>query len=510
MDKIIIFDTTLRDGEQTPGISLNVNEKISIAKQLAKLGVDVIEPGFPLTSPGDFEAVQRISREIEGPTICGFSRAILSDIDKTWEAIKDAYNKCFHIFISSSYIQIKHQLDKNEQEVIDIVRKSITHAKNYTDEIEFSPMDASRTRMEFLYEIVETAIECGATVINIPDTVGYSTPLEFHNIIKNIKNNVRNIDNIILSVHCHNDLGMAVANSLAAVSAGARQIECTINGIGERAGNAALEEIIMQLTTRKDYYNFETNIDTRQLYTTSKLVSKYSGIPIPVNKPIVGKNVFIHESGIHQDGVLKERETYEIINPKDVGIETQGNIILGKHSGKHALKKEAKKLGYELTDEQLINLFNDFKLLVDKKKKIKPEDLEALIIGEITHLTNEIYVLEEVEIYTSNFEISNARVKIKDNKDNLMEAKGEGNGPIEATFNTIKLLIEEAKHLNLNQYRVSSISNDFDSLGEVVVVLKDNTETYLGKGLHPNIIVSSANAYISALNKYICKNTKTK
>jgi len=289
MRRIRIFDTTLRDGEQTPGVNLNIQEKVDIAKQLARLGVDVIEPGFPLTSPGDFEAVQRIAREVEGPYICGFSRAIIRDIDETWKAIKDAQKKCFHIFISSSDIQIKHQLGKTEKDVLEIVKSTVYHAKQYTDEVEYSPMDASRTRLEFLYEVIEAAIDNGATVINIPDTVGYATPIEFGELIQKIRKNVRNIDKAIISVHCHNDLGMAVANSIVAAMNGAQQIECTINGVGERAGNAALEEVVTHIAARKDYLGFETGIDLSQLYKTSKIVSRYMGIPIPVNKPIVGK-----------------------------------------------------------------------------------------------------------------------------------------------------------------------------------------------------------------------------
>jgi len=304
--------------------------------------VDVIEPGFPLTSPGDFEAVQRIAREVEGPYICGFSRAIIRDIDETWKAIKDAQKKCFHIFISSSDIQIKHQLGKTEKDVLEIVKSTVYHAKQYTDEVEYSPMDASRTRLEFLYEVIEAAIDNGATVINIPDTVGYATPIEFGELIQKIRKNVRNIDKAIISVHCHNDLGMAVANSIVAAMNGAQQIECTINGVGERAGNAALEEVVTHIAARKDYLGFETGIDLSQLYKTSKIVSRYMGIPIPVNKPIVGKNVFTHESGIHQDGVLKERSTYEVIDPRLVGRD-DSVILLGKHSGRHALKVEAEK-----------------------------------------------------------------------------------------------------------------------------------------------------------------------
>lgn len=502
MEKIRIFDTTLRDGEQTPGVNLNIQEKVDIAKQLARLGVDVIEPGFPLTSPGDFEAVQRIAREIEGPYICGFSRAIIKDIDETWKAVKDAHKKCFHIFISSSDIQIKHQLGKSEKDVLDIVKSTVYHAKQYTDEVEYSPMDASRTRIEFLYEVIEAAIENGATIINIPDTVGYSTPIEFGELIKSVRSNVRNIDKAIISVHCHNDLGMAAANSIVAAMNGAKQIECTINGLGERAGNASLEEVVMHIEARKSYLGIETGIDVSQLYKTSKIVSRYMGIPIPINKPIVGKNVFTHESGIHQDGVLKERSTYEVIDPKVVGRH-DGGIILGKHSGRHALKMEAQKMGYELDDERLNRLFSDFKKLTDSKKNITTADLEALIIEPIAKAVEETYTLEKIKVVSGNIDTPSAKVVIREAGGNMIESEQNGNGPVDAVFKAINSVINESDNLILYKYSVSAVTEEMDSLGEASVTLKDNEKLYTGIGTHTDIITSSAIAYIDAINKSI-------
>ncbi|ABN52623.1 MAG TPA: 2-isopropylmalate synthase [Hungateiclostridium thermocellum] len=507
MRRIRIFDTTLRDGEQTPGVNLNIQEKVDIAKQLARLGVDVIEPGFPLTSPGDFEAVQRIAREVEGPYICGFSRAIIRDIDETWKAIKDAQKKCFHIFISSSDIQIKHQLGKTEKDVLEIVKSTVYHAKQYTDEVEYSPMDASRTRLEFLYEVIEAAIDNGATVINIPDTVGYATPIEFGELIQKIRKNVRNIDKAIISVHCHNDLGMAVANSIVAAMNGAQQIECTINGVGERAGNAALEEVVTHIAARKDYLGFETGIDLSQLYKTSKIVSRYMGIPIPVNKPIVGKNVFTHESGIHQDGVLKERSTYEVIDPRLVGRD-DSVILLGKHSGRHALKVEAEKLGYDLDEERLNKLFNDFKKLTDVKKNVTTADLESLIIESAAKAVEEAYVLEKIRVVSGNIETPSAKVVIKDSKGNLLEAEQTGNGPVDAVFKAINSVIKETENLTLYKYSVSAVTEEMESLGEVSVTLREKEKLYTGIGTHTDIITSSAIAYIDAINKAIAANAR--
>ncbi len=486
---------------------LNIQEKVDIAKQLARLGVDVIEPGFPLTSSGDFEAVMRIAREVEGPYICGFTRTIIKDIDETWKAIKDAQKKCFHIFISSSDIQIKHQLGKSERDVLEIVKKTIYHAKQYTDEIEYSPMDASRTRIEYLYEVIEAAIENGATIINIPDTVGYSTPIEFGELIKNIKSNVRNIDKAIISVHCHNDLGMAAANSVVAAMNGAQQIECTINGLGERAGNASLEEVVMHLEARKSYLGFETGIDVSQLYKASKLVSKYMRIQIHVNKPIVGKNVFTHESGIHQDGVLKERSTYEVIDPKVVGRD-DSNILLGKHSGRHALKMEAQKMGYNLNEEQLIKLFNDFKELTDKKKNVTTADLESLITEKVVKAIKAIYELDKIKVISGNIDTPSAKVIVKDINSNAIEAEECGNGPIDAVFKAISSVIKETSCLTLYQYNVSAVTEEMESLGEVSVTLKSSEGMFTGIGTHTDIITSSAIAYIDAVNKYISRKAK--
>jgi len=381
MDKVIIFDTTLRDGEQAAGGSLNLNEKLEIARQLEKLGVDVIEAGFPISSPGDFESVKLIAQEVRGSIICGLARANPNDVDRAWEAVKGAVHPRIHVFVSSSDIHLMHGMKKTREEILQLARGMVARAKNYTDDIEFSPMDASRTEPDYLYQILQAAIEAGATTLNIPDTVGYSIPEEFGKLIDGIFQNVPGIDKTIISVHCHDDLGLSVANSLEAVRRGVRQVECTINGIGERAGNASLEEIVMAIKTRSDLFNLNTNIDTRQIYKTSRMVSELTGFSVQPNKAIVGANAFRHESGIHQDGVIKMPITFEIIDPKTVGIPAS-SLVLGKLSGRHALRERLAELGYSLEDEDFSRVFRSFKELADKKKEVTDRDVESLVAEE--------------------------------------------------------------------------------------------------------------------------------
>src|SRR5436309_1695791 len=381
-DRLIIFDTTLRDGEQSPGASMNLSEKLEVAHALKDLGVDIIEAGFPIASPGDFEAVQAIARQVEGPVICGLARCNADDIDRAWEALRDAHRPRIHVFLATSAIHREFKLHIAKEEIIRRAIEGVRRAKSYCDDIEFSPEDASRTELDFLAEVVERAIEAGATTVNIPDTVGYAVPLQYAAAIRHLKEHVRGIDKVVISVHCHNDLGLAVANSLAALGEGARQIECTINGLGERAGNCALEEVVMAVRTRGDYFKLHTGINTRKLYHTSRLVSHVTGIQVQRNKAIVGQNAFAHEAGIHQDGMLKERSTYEIMNPEDVGL-PQTELVLGKHSGRHALRQRVLDLGYHLDESQLQRVFEGFKALADRKKNIYDADIEALAETQI-------------------------------------------------------------------------------------------------------------------------------
>src|SRR5579884_1037851 len=393
-DRLIIFDTTLRDGEQSPGASMNLAEKLQVAHALKDLGVDVIEAGFPIASPGDFEAVQAIAREVRGPVICGLARCNSADIDRAGEALRDCPRRRIHVFLATSAIHREFKLKMAKEEILRRSIEGVRRAKQYTDDIEFSPEDAARTELDFLAEVVEAAIDAGATTVNIPDTVGYAVPTQYAATIAHLKKHVRNIDKAVISVHCHNDLGMAVANSLAAVMEGARQVECTINGIGERAGNCALEEVVMAIKTRQDYFQVTTNINTKKLYPTSRLVSHVTGIQVQRNKAIVGQNAFAHEAGIHQDGLLKERSTYEIMRPEDVGV-PRTDLVLGKHSGRHALRERVTEMGYTLSDEQLETLFHDFKALADKKKEVYDDDLIVLIENYL-HSGPTVWTLEAV------------------------------------------------------------------------------------------------------------------
>ncbi|NLL17559.1 MAG: 2-isopropylmalate synthase [Clostridia bacterium] len=497
-DRVYIFDTTLRDGEQSPGVSLNTQEKLDIAQQLARLGVDVIEAGFPITSKGDFEAVKAIAETVKGPAICGLARASEKDIDRAWEALQGAEYPCIHTFIATSDIHLKYKLKMTREEVLEAIAKAVSYARRFTDYVEYSPEDGSRTDTDFICRVVETAIKAGARVVNIPDTVGYATPEEFGAFIANITNRVPNIDQAILSVHCHNDLGLAVANTLAALRNGARQVEGTINGIGERAGNVALEEVIMTLRTRKDIYGLRTNINTEEIYRTSRLVSTMTGMATSGNKPIVGKNVFVHESGIHQDGVLKERTTYEIMNPATIGL-TINNIVLGKHSGRHAFKERLAELGFTLSEEELNKAFVRFKDLADRKKEITDRDLEALVEDQIRRVP-EKFQLEHMHISSGNRVVPTATVGIRFNEQ-LVEEAACGDGPIDAVFKAIDKITGIS--VCLKHYALNAVTGGKDAMGEVVVRLAVKDKVFVGRGLSVDVIEASARAYINALNKAV-------
>ncbi len=499
MDRVIIFDTTLRDGEQSPGASLTVEEKVDIAHQLARLGVDVIEAGFPITSPGDFEAVQRIAREVRTATICGLARAVPADVDRAYEALKDAEDPRIHVFISSSDIHLVHQIRKSRQEVLEITDAMVRRAKSYVSNVEFSPMDASRSEREFLVDILRVAVEAGATTLNIPDTVGYAVPEEFGNLIAYLIEHVPGADRVVFSTHCHDDLGMAVANSLAAVKRGARQIECTINGIGERAGNCSLEEVVMALRTRSDYFGIDTRIDTTQLYKTSRLVSNYTGILVQPNKAVVGANAFAHESGIHQDGVLKERTTFEIMDPRDVGLR-ESTLVLGKLSGRHAFKARLEELGYHLSPEDLNRAFARFKELADKKKTVSDQDL-AMIISDEVRAPTEIYRVDHVQVSCGDHSIPTATVRLIGPDGTVLCDSATGTGPVDAVYKAVNRLIGVENRLI--EYSVQSVTAGLDAIGEVTIRIEANGRVFGGRGADTDIIVASTRAYVNALNKLI-------
>ena len=497
MDKIIIFDTTLRDGEQAPGASLNQSEKIEIAHALSELGVDIIEAGFPISSKGDFEAVKAVAKSVKGSSICGLARAIKDDIDSAYEAVKYAKKPRIHVFLATSKIHMQYKLKKAEEEILRLAVEFVRYAKKYCPDIEFSPEDATRTEKKFLFRVIETVIKEGATTVNIPDTVGYTEPEEYGRLIEAIKENVPNIDKAIVSVHCHNDLGLAVANSLSAIKNGARQAECTINGIGERAGNASMEEIVMAIKTRKDIFRgLETNINTKQIYKISRLVSKLTGFLVAPNKAIVGGNAFRHESGIHQDGVLKKRSTYEIIRPQDVGF-TGSGIVLGKHSGRHALTERLKELGFSLTTEQVDKVNVRFKALADKKKNIFDDDLVALVEDEVKFITP-VWNLEGFIINSGTNITPVAEVTLR-HKNRKLSAKSSGDGPVDACFKAIDKITQIKGELQ--DYRIEAVTQGKDALGEVSLKLKAKGRTVTARGSSTDIIEASVRAYVNALNK---------
>jgi 2-isopropylmalate synthase len=504
MDRVIIFDTTLRDGEQAAGGTLNVQEKLEIARQLEKLGVNVIEAGFPASSPGDFEAVSHISREIKGSAICALTHANAAAIDRAWEAVKEAENPRIHIFLSASDIHIIHQLKKSRDEIMKMACDAVARARDYTDNIEFSPMDASRTEPQYLYQILEAVIDAGATTVNIPDTVGYAIPAEFGRLIEGITRNVLNIGKAVISVHCHNDLGLAVANSLEALKCGARQVECTINGIGERAGNASLEEIVMTIKTRKDLFDLTTDIDTRQIYRTSRLVSDLTGFPVQPNKAIVGANAFRHESGIHQDGVIKMPITYEIMDPRTVGIPSS-SLVLGKLSGRHAFKQRLSELGYTLNDEDLNRAFTAFKELADKKKNVTDRDIESLVAEEQRTVSEE-YHLDRLQVTCGDRGIPTAAVRLIGPNGKAVEDAALGTGPVDAVYQAINRLVKVPN--SLTEFTVKSVTEGIDAIGEVLIRIESDGVTYTGRGADTDIIVSSAKAYINALNRLLAARGK--
>jgi 2-isopropylmalate synthase len=498
MKNIKIFDTTLRDGEQSPGCSMTLEEKVEVAKQLEKLGVDVIEAGFAVASDGDFNAIQAISKELKNTTIASLSRATKSDILRAYNAVKGAKKPRIHTFIATSDIHLEYKLKKTRDEVIEITKEMVTYAKSLCDDIEFSCEDATRTDKDYLCEVIKTAINAGANVINIPDTVGYTTPTEYNDIISYVIENVKGIEDVEISVHCHNDLGLATANTLSAIAAGVTQVECTINGIGERAGNAALEEIVMALKTRSDFYNYKTSINTKEIINTSQLVSYITGVKVQPNKAIVGDNAFAHEAGIHQHGVLSNSKTYEIMTPESVGL-SSNKVVLGKHSGKHAFVDKLKKLGFELNDEEVLIAFKEFKTLLDKKKEIFDADIIAIIHNEL-HPFDEIIQLKEFSVASSSNKTSTSVVTLEI-EDILYESVEIGYGPIDAAFNAIQRII--GLSIELSDYNVSSVSKGKDAQGEAVVkVIKDEIE-HTGRGLSTDVVEASLLAFISVINKIL-------
>ena len=504
-NRVYIFDTTMRDGEQSPGASMSLEEKIQISRVFDELGVDIIEAGFPIASPGDFEAVTEVSKILKKSIPCGLSRHIKKDIDACHEALKSAKRFRIHTFISTSPLHMKHKLNKSPEEVVEAIKEHVTYARKFTDDVEWSCEDGTRTDMDFMCKTVELAIKCGAKTINIPDTVGYSVPSEFKKIIETLINKVPNIDKAILSTHCHNDLGLAVANSLAGVSAGARQIECTINGIGERAGNAALEEIVMAMKTRNDLMPFKTEIDTKLLSKASKVVSNATGFPVQFNKAIVGKNAFAHESGIHQDGMLKNRNTYEIMTPESVGVK-QTSLVMGKHSGRHAFKDKLTDLGYkDITDDIIQTAFGKFKILADKKKHVYDEDIAALVDDSLIKEDNVIN-LKSLKVFAGTGEPQRADMTLEI-YGKIKQATETGDGPVDAIFKCVKKLYPHDVKLQL--YQVHAVTEGTDAQATVSVRIEENGKTTVGQAADTDTLVASANAYLNALNKMIIKRKKT-
>jgi len=504
MGRVIIFDTTLRDGEQAPGATLNTDEKLEVARQLERLGIDVIEAGFPIASPGDFEAVRLIASELKEPIVCALAHASDEAVDRAWEAIKEAKRPRVHVFLSSSDIHLTHQLRKGQDEMLELARDMVARAKGYLEDVEFSPMDATRTSPQFIYQILEAVIEAGATTVNIPDTVGYTTPEEFSRLIRGIFENVPNIHKAVVSVHCHDDLGLAVANSLAALASGARQVECTINGIGERAGNASLEEIVMALRTRKDFFDLTTNIDTTQIYKASRLVSELTGFSIPPNKAIVGANAFRHESGIHQDGILKEPTTYEIMDARSIGLPSSA-LVMGKHSGRHAFKARLEELGYTLSQEDLNRAFSLFKEIADKKKEVTDRDLESLVAEEL-RTVSEAYHLDQVQVSCGDHSVPTATVRLITPDGQVLADAALGTGPVDAVYQAINRLVGVPN--TLTEFSVKAITEGIDAIGEVTIRVESKGQTYTGRGADTDIIVACAKAYMNALNRLLAARVK--
>ncbi len=507
MDKVIVFDTTLRDGEQAAGGSLNVQEKLEIARQLQKLGVDVIEAGFPVTSPGDFEAVAMIAKEIRNSTICVLTHAVLDAIDQSWKAVRGAENPRIHIVLSSSDIHLFYQLRKNRDEVVKMSYDSVARARKYCSDVEFSAMDASRTEPEFIHRLLKAVIDAGATTVNIPDTVGYAMPEQFGAMIKGVFKNVPNIDRAVVSIHCHNDLGLAVANSLEALKHGARQVEGTINGIGERAGNASLEEIIMALKTRPDFFHLTTSIDTTQIYKTSRLVSELTGFTVQSNKAIVGANAFRHSSGLHIDGMIKMSKTFEIMDPKSVGVPAS-SLVLGKTSGRHAFKERLAELGYSLSDEGLNRAFAAFKELADKKRDVTDRDIESLL-AEDKRIVADSYHLDRIQVTCGDRGIPTAAVRLIAPDGKAKSNAAIGTGPVDAVCKVIDKIIK-IPDIKLTEFTVKSVTEGIDAIGEVLIRVDSQGITYTGRGADTDIIVASAKAYVNALNRLVAAKKASK
>ncbi|MBA2127364.1 2-isopropylmalate synthase [Hyphomicrobium methylovorum] len=503
-NKIIIFDTTLRDGEQCPGATMTFEEKLQVAELLDDMGVDIIEAGFPIASEGDFEAVTEISKLVKESVVCGLARANFGDIDRAGEAIKHARRSRIHTFIGTSPLHRQHQLQLNQDEVYERVVASVTRARGYTDDVEWSAMDATRTEHDYLCRVCEAAIKAGATTINIPDTVGYALPEEYFDLIQMLKTRVPGMDKVVISTHCHDDLGLAVANSLAGVRAGARQIECTINGLGERAGNAALEEIVMAVRTRHDLLPHFTGIKSEMLSRASKLVSAVTNFPVQYNKAIVGRNAFAHESGIHQDGVLKHTETYEIMTPESVGV-GKSSLVMGKHSGRAAFKAKLKELGYDFGDNAMQDAFNRFKALADRKKHVYDEDIEALVDDGVAHMNDRVRVAA-LTVIAGTMGPQTATLTL-DIEGESKTVQSTGNGPVDATFNAIKQLLPHNARLDL--YQVHAVTEGTDAQAEVSVRLEEDGRIVTGRSADPDTLVASARAYVAALSKLVVKRQKT-
>jgi 2-isopropylmalate synthase len=506
-NRVIIFDTTLRDGEQSPGCSMNLNEKLEIARALRDLGVDVIEAGFPIASPGDFEAVRAIAREIHGPVICGLARCNSADIDRASDAIREASRPRIHVFLATSAIHREFKLRMTPAEVAARAVEGVKRAKGHVADVEFSPEDAARTELDFLAEVVERAIEAGATTVNIPDTVGYAVPSHYADIIRHLKKQVRGIDNVVISVHCHDDLGLAVANTLAALGEGARQVECTINGIGERAGNTSLEEVVMALSTRQDFYKLSTGINTRLLYPVSRKLSHVTGMQVQRNKAIVGRNAFAHEAGIHQDGMLKERSTYEIMKPEDVGI-PRTELVLGKHSGRHALRQRTQDLGYHLTDEQLNRVFEAFKDLADRKKEVYDADIEALAENQLQAGTGNEWTLVGFTSTAGTGSQTAAAIALGHRDGEVRRDAAVGNGPIDALFKAINRITgADAKVV---EYRVRAVTQDMDALGEAYIEVEHSGRRLSARAVSTDIVEASALAYLEVLNRVASRQVRAR
>ena len=499
-DRVLIFDTTLRDGEQSPGASMNLAEKLEIAYALRTLGVDVIEAGFPAASPGDFEAVTSVARHVEGPIICGLARCNRPDIERAWDAVRDAASKRVHVFLATSAIHREFKLQMAKEEIVKMVRDGVRYARDLCEDVEFSPEDAARTELDFLAEVVERAIDSGATTINIPDTVGYAMPNAFAEAFRHLKKTVRGIERARLSVHCHNDLGLAVANSLAAVAEGARQIECTVNGIGERAGNTPMEEVVMALKTRRDYFKLDTNIDTKRLYPTSRLVSNITGLRVARNKAIVGQNAFAHEAGIHQHGMLMHRETYEIMQPEEVGY-TQSDLILGKHSGRHAVRHRIKELGYHLDEIQLNRVFDEFKTLADKKKELYDADIEALVRGEMWASPDLSWTLVSFHTSAGTGTLPTAAVCLQHVDGHTVKQAVCGDGPVDAVFKAMERVTGISP--TVRDYQVRSVTTGEDAQGEAILEVEYDGRIYRGRAVSTDVIEASARAFLSLINRIV-------